>query len=859
MIPRATYRLQFHRQFTFDDASALAPYLAALGISHVYASPILAARAGSPHGYDVVDHSCVNEELGGEEGLRRFCAVLAKHGLKLVVDIVPNHMAAHADNAWWLDVLEKGEVSPFAMYFDIDWHPGDPLLDGKLLLPALGEPYAEALLNERLSLGFDESLNRLVIRYYEHRFPLRREEYGAFELTGHLDDARIKAATTPDALHRLLERQHYRLCWWRTAADAINWRRFFNINDLIALRVEEPEVFEAVHAKIFSLLAEGLIDGLRIDHVDGLADPAAYCRRLRTRLDGFAPGRRPWLVVEKILGVDESLPGDWLVDGTTGYDFLNDVCALLHDPRGEGPLSEAWQQFSGRMRTFSVEAREARREVAMRQFAAPLAACASAFRLVAASSPSAIDLPARALSRGLVRLLAAMRTYRTYATGNCPYASADFDAALAAARTGATETDLLALRLIEDTLLGRVAETGDAAPDAVRRFNQLASAVAAKAVEDTAFYRYGRLLSRNDVGCSPEAFSLTCEEFHTRMVRRAAAFPHGLLATATHDHKRGEDTRARLAVLSEVPGQWASEAQEWFRINEQLRRRVLDPGDEYQVYQSLVGSWPVMLALDDVGGLAHFADRMETWRVKSLREAKMHSSWSEPDTDYEAASVEFVHALLDPARSRDFLTRLHAFVEWISPAAALNTLVQTVLRCALPGIPDLYQGAELWDFSLVDPDNRSPVDYSTRMSALNEPSAVHDLLTCWKDGRFKQRAIHLLLGLRKRFPALFEHGNYMSLRARGPRADHVLSFARAADNLSLLVMVPLRCAPACLERGMPLTGPGFWQDTEIVCENVVAAGKWRSLLEPDGAYNDTARFSCARLFERLPVAVLINS
>ena len=859
MTPRATYRLQFHRDFTFDHALAIIPYLAKLCISHVYASPILTARAGSMHGYDVVDPSQINPELGGEDAFRRFCAALTEAGLKLIVDIVPNHMAVGgADNAWWLDVLENGRESAFAKYFDIDWKTDDLHLANKVLAPFLGAPYAEELHDGKIALAYDEGLQRLAFTYYQHRFPLRPDDYAAFGDRKRPDAERLADVNRPQALHRLLERQHFRLCWWRTAGDSINWRRFFDINGLAALRVEDPEVFERVHAKIFALVGEGLIDGVRVDHVDGLADPARYCRALRARLDRLAPtGGRLYLVVEKILGRGESCPTGWGIDGTTGYDFLNEVSGLQHDPDGAEPLGRLWHEISRRSAEFEPEEREARLQVVTTQFEAALEGGVGSFFGVAAQSDNAADLTRAAIRRALVGLVGEMRTYRTYATGDTGYSDPRFDAAAAAAESRMKGNDLLALQFIVGVVHGERATADLLREDAVRRFNQLAAPVAAKAVEDTAFYRYGRLLSRNDVGCAPGYFSLSVDDFHRQSAQRAQNFPNALLATATHDHKRGEDSRARLAVLSELPDAWATNVACWFRQNAAPRDPALDPGDEYQLYQTLVGAWPFDLLPDDAKGLLQFADRIAGWRLKALREAKLRSSWNDPDEPFEAANAQFVARILDPRQSASFLSSLYRFVEHIAAAGVLNSLVQCALRCTLPGVPDQFQGSEFWDFSLVDPDNRRPVDFAWRILALDEGGPIEAMLAHWRDARFKQWLLFRLFQLRAGLPVLFEGGDFRPLASRGPRSENVMAFVRQQGGDAVLVAVPRLCAGACIEAGAPLPAAGYWEDTGIEMPDDLARRSWQAFFDSSPPIT-TTQLTCQNLFARFPIALLIS-
>jgi (1->4)-alpha-D-glucan 1-alpha-D-glucosylmutase len=794
MIPRATYRLQFHKDFVFDDAAALAPYFAALGVSHIYSSPILTARAGSMHGYDVVDHSRINPELGGEDGFLRLAAALKAEGLGIILDIVPNHMAVGGgDNAAWLDVLRRGRDSAFAGFFDIDFETPEPGLHGKVLAPFLGAPYGETLRSGDLTLVRDGE--EFAVAYHHHRFPIRPE-----------DQAEVRADperfADPEQLRALLERQNFRLAWWRTAADQINWRRFFDIIELAGLCVERDEVFDVGHAVTFDLYAKGLIDGVRVDHVDGLADPAAYCRRLRARLEELTPMRPAdaaagpaYIVVEKILGAGEELPADWNVDGTSGYDFMNLVSAVEHDVRGEAGLTALWAELSLRAPDFDVEERAARDEILLAAFGGQLERTAIAFHQIALADPATRDFTRAAIRRSLIRIIRGLRVYRTYATGRAgsPPPGPAFDLAIDSAKEDAPSESAAAGFIAE--AIGR-----DGSTDAVRRFNQLTAPVTAKAVEDTAFYRYGRLLSRNDVGFEPGRLAISVDAFHRGVLRRAAAHPNAMLTTASHDHKRGEDVRARLAVLSEIPGEWRQAVESWFALNAELRPSGLAADDEYQLYQILAGAWPLDLSPNDPDGLAAFGERVAGWQQKALREAKLRSSWVASDADYEGSSRDFLMALLEPARSAAFLAAIAAFIGRIAQAGALNSLVQLVLRYTVPGVPDLYQGTEFWDFSLVDPDNRRPVDYAQRQAALAEEDDADDghsahLAHSWRDGRIKQSLLRTLLTLRAADPEFFTQADYQPLAAT-PGDQEILAFSRAYGERRLLVATPLHWAGA---------------------------------------------------------------
>ncbi len=788
MIPRATYRVQFHAGFPFADAIPLVGYWKKLGISHVYASPIGTARTQSMHGYDQVDPTTINPELGGEDGFRALAAALEAEGLGIIVDIVPNHVAVgHGDNEWWLDVLAKGEASAYARFFDIDWHPADPALDGKLLAPFLGSPYGEVL--ESGDLEVKRVGGRLaVVAYGEHVFPLRAEDQGHAE-------GKLPAP----AMHALCERQHWRLASWRTANDAINWRRFFDITELAGIRIEEDAVFDAVHALPLRLYREGLIAGVRVDHVDGLADPAAYCRKLRATF-----GDDAYIVIEKILGAGETLPTDWGIDGTSGYDFLNEVSALLHDPEGAEPLATLWHDLSGRPADFVDEEHPARRDMVARGFAGQLDSTALAFARLAASDVATRDLALPGLRRAIAWLLEVFPVYRTYGTGDgAPASDAPIrDRAVAAAKALAEPAEAATVERIGGWLAGGGPGDPHLRRDAVRRFQQLSAPIAAKAVEDTAFYRYGRLLSRNDVGCDPERLGAEPADFARTIEARSARHFHAMLTTATHDHKRGEDLRMRLAVLSEVPELWAETARRWSSDVPD----AVDRGDATMLHQMIIGAWPIDLSADDADTLKGFAERLAGWHLKALREAKLRSSWAAPDEAYEKACADYLRRLLVPGT---FANEARAFVERIAPAGAAKSLAQVMLRATLPGVPDCYQGSEGWDFSLVDPDNRRPVDYA-RLEAMLAGSGKS-----WRHGASKQRLLADLLAARGAHPEMLANGGLIFLKLSGARASDAIAFARTGGDGMAVMLCALRCSQACIDAGSPDPGVAWWGDTSV--------------------------------------------
>ena len=838
---RATMRLQFHKGFTFAEAEALVPYLARLGVSHVYASPITTARPGSMHGYDVIDPTRVNPELGGEEGLRRLVAALRAAGLGLIVDIVPNHMAIGHANAWWFDVLKHGQASRYAPYFDIDWSAEDEALRGKVLLPVLGRPLRDVLAAGEITLARES--DGLVARYFEQRFPIAGQDAGETDLK------------------TLLARQHYRLAWWRVANDEINWRRFFDINELAGLRMEHAPAFEDVHALVLRLYADGLIDGVRIDHIDGLADPAGYCVALRRRLDALAGQKsvvRAYLVVEKILLRGETLPDSWECDGTSGYDFMNEVSAVQHDARGEGRLGTLWESLSGRSADFAPEEQEARREIIARSFSAQLEACTATFHRLARAA--ATELSRAALRRALIELLAHLPIYRTYATsGERPARDRSFVAqAAAAAKTTALSTD----RAVIDRLSWWLTEPADPSFVAVQeraltQFQQLSAPIAAKAVEDTAFYRYGRLLSRNDVGFDVTRFGDSSADFHANMRRRHDSFPHAMLATATHDHKRGEGVRARLAVLSECADEWANLVTRWIVQCRPLRRELdgaLIPraSDVAMLLQMVVGAWPPELDVHDENGRAVFAERLAQWQEKALREAKLVTDWAVPNEAYEAAARRLATSLVAEDAIPELQTEIFAFIERVAAAGAVNALAQTLLKLTVPGIPDIYQGAELWDFSLVDPDNRRPVDFALHAAGL-DASPMEDLARTWRSGRIKQALIAQTLALRRSKPKHFADGSYEPLQVSGRLADHVIAFARRLGPDTAITVVP-RIASTFLVRREIGFKPDAWEDTAVRLQSDQTL---TSVF--DRQVFSQAHVSVAQLFGRFPFALLMHS
>ena len=790
-VPDATYRLQFHKGFRFADAIRLIPYLARLGISHLYASPFLKARPGSMHGYDVIDHNAVNPEIGTEAELRKLIEALREHGMGLVPDLVPNHMGVlHADNAWWLDVLEKGRASSYARYFDIDWSRG------KLLLPVLGKHYGEAL--EAGELKLENKGGRWSVRYFDHRFPLNAKSTRALK-PGAMKD--------PLALHRLLEQQHYRLAYWRVASDEINYRRFFEITDLAGVRVEDRTVFEATHALICRLAKRGGIDGLRIDHPDGLADPREYLERLN---EAFV---RPWIVVEKILAEYEHLPADWPVHGTTGYRYANLLTGVYIDQTAESHFDRIYQRFTGERASFAEASIASRYLIMNTTLAAELHMLSNWLARIAQGNRFTRDHTASGLRKALAEIAARFPVYRTY-VGARGVSATDrkwIDWAVKAAKRASRIADPSVFDFVHGVL------TLDAAPPAglrrqemlrfAMRYQQFTAPVVAKGDEDTAFYRYNRLIALNEVGGHPAHYGLSLKAFHAAAERRARERPYTMLASSTHDTKRSEDARARLAVLSELSSSWRLWLRRWSVINRSHRTEVHGESapsrvDEYHFYQALIAIWPAE------------AERLKTYMLKAAREAKLRTSWINPDGDYEAALERFVTESLANAL---FQKELAEAMPRIAHLGFLVSLSQALLKVASPGVPDYYQGTELIDLSLVDPDNRRPIDFGARHRLLAElgkgarqPAA---LLADLADGRAKLHVIRQGLAVRKAHAALFHGGEYRALYADGGYEEQLIAFSLHAGEATVVALAPRLFARRLGDAAAPVGA--YWGEARL--------------------------------------------
>jgi (1->4)-alpha-D-glucan 1-alpha-D-glucosylmutase len=928
-IPAATYRLQFHKDFGFADARELIAYLRDLGISDVYASPIYKARAGSMHGYDVVDHSQLDGALGGADEFDKLTSALKVYGMGLILDIVPNHMGiAEPSNAWWMDVLENGPSSSYASYFDIDWQPINPHLENKVLLPILEDQYGNMLEDGKLRLAYEDGA--FFIYYYDAKLPVEPRTYSAIlshqidRLTetlgkdnahllelqsiltaiGHLplrteaepkqleerrgekeivkrriatlyqESAGVRSAIDSavrefngnvgdpqsfDLLDQLMDAQPYRLAFWRVAGDEINYRRFFDINELAAICTEMPEVFQATHQLILRLVAEGKVTGLRVDHPDGLRDPAAYFRQLQqSQLDqpsdasssGNGLSCRPlYIVAEKILSKGEGLPADWAVSGTTGYDFLNQVNGLFVRRASRGTFDKIYGDFIGAKSSYRELVNSRKKMIMLVSLASEINALSHRLDDISERNRHYRDFTLNSLTFAIREVIACLSVYRTYADGAKGEVSERdrryVEAAVEEAKKRNPRTARAIFDFIGDTLslknLGRfLPDDRQAVIDFVMKFQQLTGPVMAKGVEDTAFYVYNRLIALNEVGGDPEEFGISLEAFHRQNSARLKQWPHAMLTLTTHDTKRGEDARARIDALSEIAPEWRAALMRWRKFNDGKKSLVdgelaPDRNDEYLFYQTLVGAWP--------GGslygaeFAGFRERIVAHMEKAIKEAKVHTSWVNPNETYDRAVEKFVREVLVLENSDGFLEDFRQFQQRIAFAGMLNSLAQTLLKMTAPGVPDFYQGSELWDLRLVDPDNRRPVDFVKRKSLLealrerdanDRASLLPELLSQWQDGRVKLYLIYKTLNFRRHHEELFQRGSYLPLPTDGKFREHVCAFARRLDGRWVVAAAPRLLTRIVTSGCLPL-GAAVWEREKLALP-ARAPMAWRNVL-----------------------------
>ncbi len=947
-IPVSTYRLQFNREFTFAEARALADYLQELGVTDYYSSPVLKARPGSMHGYDIVDHAQVNPEAGGEEQLSELLRTLREQGMGFIMDVVPNHMSiAGGENRWWQDVLENGPGSLFARHFDIDWSPPNPALKNRVLLPILGDQFGRVLERQELRVTYRDG--GFFLNYWETQLPvaartstlvlrlaleaarvrLAESDPNALELESiitaleHLpprtetdpdalrerrrekdvvrrrlstlvkESNEIRAAVhdalarlngtegkpeTFDTLEELVSQQAYRLSFWRVAADEINYRRFFDVNELAALRVEERPVFAAAHEVVLRLVRQGLVTGLRVDHVDGLLDPLKYLSNLQREAEGRHPETHPfYVVVEKILGHDELLRREWPVRGTTGYEFMNLLNGVFVDAANGQALRELYAEFTGARVRFADLLYKCKRLILKAAMSSELYVLSRRLTRIAERSRYTRDFTQNSLHHALTETIACFPVYRTYIRRTQATVSPDdrlnVNAAVREAkrRNAAEDTsvfDFIASLLLLKDPKGVTADERAERRDFALRFQQLTSPVTAKGLEDTAFYRFYPLASLNEVGGEPALIGVSLERFHERNRDRQETWPHALSATSTHDTKRGEDTRERINVLSEIPEEWNRALHRWREMNRGRKASVEgaaapDANEEYLVYQTLVGTWPLEGLTDENRG--DYTRRLQEYMRKALKEAKLHTSWINPNEEYERAVADFVAALLDTSVSGDFIRDFEEFQRLPARAGLLNSLSQTLLKTTAPGVPDFYQGTELWAFTLVDPDNRRPVDYELRRQLLASLRDAGEgdvsefagaLLEQPEDGRVKLYVTARALNFRRERAALFARGEYLPLRAEGRRATGVVSFARALEGEAAVVVASRFHTRLGVGREGPLSlKREAWGDTTLRLEGV-EGGRYRDVLNGREYEARDGALQVGEILSPLPVALL---
>ena len=991
-FPESTYRVQFHAGFTFRDALEIVPYLHDLGITHLYASPLLQARPGSTHGYDTTNHQAFNPELGTAEDYEALCQVLQSHGMGQVLDIVPNHMGvAGNDNQWWRDVLENGPASPYAGFFDIAWYDSPRVeMHERLLLPILGKAYGEALESQEIQLQY--ASGAFTIHYFDHCWPVAPQSYALIleqrrdALTTFLGEApeplaeydsiltairnlplrsetdparvaesqrekevikrRLAALTeanpsvraflegtvalfngTPgqpesfDLLDTLLQAQVYRLCHWRVASEEINYRRFFDVNELAALSMENPEVFTATHGLILRLLSEGKVHGVRIDHPDGLYDPQQYFQRLQqhyvlhmahrlretdatfqelceeeiTALLDTALAQashtteavlyRPlYIVVEKILGAYETLREDWPVYGTSGYDFLNVLNGLFVDAEQRRTWTRLYREWTQDLRPFAEVVYGAKYLIMQMSLSSEVYTLAHRLDRLAQQHRSSRDLTFNSLRRALQHIIACFPVYRSYISSDALHPDDQRyvqQAVSQAQRRNPTVSHEL-FAFVRDKLLLQYHASASADEQAeqrrfVSKFQQVTAPIMAKGLEDTALYVYNRLLSLNEVGGDADRFGVSPEEVHRTFRERQAKWPWAFSALSTHDTKRSEDVRARLNVLSELPHEWQASLQRWSDLNAQYRRDlddapVPDANEEYLFYQTLLGAWPLEPYSPEE--YTTFVERIQAYMLKVLREAKVHTSWINPNPVYEEAVQHYIARVLDTQTQGAFLDDFLIFQQRLSHYGLFNSLAQTLLKITTPGVPDTYQGTELWDLSLVDPDNRRAVDYKRRYDMLrtlrerlaaageDRRALVQELLTHKEDGRLKLYVTTLALNCRRMHPGLFSLGSYIPAQGRGAKGQYVFGFSRCQGNRAALVAVPRLIGGLLAGTHEAPLGEAVWQDTRLLVPGIDSRWDWRNVLTGEPVVFATTddgqpTLALAELLGHCPIALLV--
>ncbi|MCL7486544.1 MAG: malto-oligosyltrehalose synthase [Desulfobulbaceae bacterium] len=969
VIPRVSYRLQLKEEFSFIDVTTVVPYLHELGVSHCYLSPYLQARPGSAHGYDIIDHCAINAEIGSREEYEEFVAALDRHDMAQLFDMVPNHMGVGSDNQWWVDVLENGQASLYADFFDINWHPQQRELQGRILLPVLGGYYGTELEDGRLRLEFVGDQGAFFILYYEHRFPVAPDTYplilehdlqrlearlgtqheGFLELqslisslsslpllrNADLEQVRARQRNMEvqkrllarlcrevaeilsfveenvilyngrkgdpesfDLLHELLNRQAYRLAFWRVASDEINYRRFFDINDLAGLRIEDPRVFAETHRLVLDLVNTGKIDGLRIDHPDGLYNPGEYFHRLQAAAGGSAfPAERDsgetwikgkqklpyYIVVEKILADFEHLHPEWQVHGTTGYDFAVTVNGLFIDPASEKKITAIYHQFIGEGIDPDFQVYRCKKLIIRSAMAGELNVLAEELHKLAKMNRYTQDFTLNGLREALIEVIAFFPVYRTYiSSDNVAGEERNYvEWAVAAATKRQQADDTLIYDFIKETLLlesdrGKDELYRKANLDFVMKLQQYTGPVMAKGLEDTFCYIYNRLVSLNEVGGDPRRYGFSVSAFHHANSERQRHWPHAMLNTSTHDSKRSEDVRCRINVLSEIPREWGIVLRKWGIINRGHKTKTgkgFAPAknDEYAFYQNLLGIWP--LGETTPPARKELADRVAAYMLKAIREAKVHTSWINQNPVYEEAVETFVRNVLAEDRNA-FLEEFLPFQNRVAWFGMMNSLAQLLLKLTSPGVPDIYQGNEVWHFCLVDPDNRRPIDFARRKTLLDElhgsfpdQAAVNNdyldnILENLIDGRIKLYTTWKTLSHRRQHKELFETGTYLPLQARGSKKEHLCAFLRHKGEKTIITVVPRLCARLLDGKiGRLPCGPDVWDDTALILpEN--SAEHFSNIFTGEEISVDNGSeklIPAARIFSVFPVALLGNT
>ena len=960
--PLSVYRLQFNKNFTFKNAQDIVPYLKELGISHCYASPLLRAREGSTHGYDIINHSELNPEIGNIYDFYDFVNTLHHYDMGLIIDIVPNHMGLGKENLWWMDVLENGQASNYASYFDIDWEPVKKELKGKVLVPVLGDHYGNILQSGQLKFHFVRETGKLKLSYWDHEFPINPSSYPSFlEHRIEVLESRLGSSnpnffeylsiitefkkipgineTSPEKIaernrekdiasgrlsalcmqnsviegfiqeniidfegkpndpvswnriHSLLEEQAYRLAYWRVSIDVINYRRFFDINDLIGLNTENPLVLTSTHSLILDLIEQEKVDGLRLDHPDGLLDPCNYFKTLQAeaakRLGvNFDPSEEVllgseklpiYVVAEKILAPFEKIPKNWAINGTVGYKFLNDLCNLFVDNKNSRKFSRIYQRFIGKTLNFSELVIECKKLIMKTSLTGELSTLSNHLNRISEKYYSTRDYTLNSLREALVEIIACFPVYRTYISkeNKGDKASDYIKWAIGLAKKRTMYTDPSIFDFMEKVLLAEWEENKDSPEYAdilnfAMKFQQYTAPLMAKGLEDTSFYRFNKLIALNEVGGNPSRFGISINDFHNENIKRLERMPHSLLTTSTHDTKRSEDVRARICVLSEIPEKWQEKVNKFSQVNKSRKTKIEnnpapDKNDEYLFYQTLLGIWPCEPPEDFEK--EDLLQRLETYMIKALRESKVHTSWVNINNQYEQATCDFIRKILSSPENHPFWKEFTSLHRKVSRAGFLNSIFQCVLKLTSPGIPDIYQGNELFKFTMVDPDNRKPVDYNFSRQRFEEikhlinPQNPENInwqkkLFPLNSGKMKLFLTSAILNFRQKHQSIFRKGGYIPLETIGMRKRNLIAFIRHFKNEAIVIIVPRFIYNMISEKKPLPAGEKLWEDTQIILPEDFINYKWKNILTGEELELTGYNLSAGEILNTFPVAIL---